>query len=118
MSGKILVQNLKPLIIGRGSFLGSALTQRLINANSLPLCVDRKQPNKLYTGEQFTKMNVADTSMFEKYLSKTPKIDAVINLAGIRKCKFSVSSFLELQTSLIPFLPFQHSTIISVISYQ
>lgn len=91
-SGKILVKNLKTLITGRSSIFGSVLAANLQKNGSTIYSIDQKIPaelkNKTIENEHFVQGNVADEIFFREYLKKIGPVDALVNFAAVRKCKW------------------------------
>jgi nucleoside-diphosphate-sugar epimerase len=88
--GQIVATNIKTLVTGRSSLLGSALSKNLIGNRAPIYSVDLKIPSDLYAkNEQFMQGNVADATFLKNYLRQIGTVDAFVNCAAVRKCKLN-----------------------------
>lgn len=88
--GKIAIQNLKTLITGSSTRFADTLVKYLINRGSTVYTVDRKLPKEPLYGKNhhFEQGDLADETFFNDYLKKIEPIDALVNFAGFKSCKF------------------------------
>lgn len=84
-AGKIVVQNLKVLVTGSNSRLGSKLTNTLLGRGTQVFTADKRDTNaKLCAHDKnsFKQIDLSNESFLQAYLKQIEPIDAVVNCAG------------------------------------
>ncbi|KAH9399520.1 hypothetical protein TYRP_017932 [Tyrophagus putrescentiae] len=106
MSGRIVVKNLKTLITGRSSRIGTALSKHITKNSGTIYSLDTRFPKDLLNkntksnNEHFTELNVADQGLFSEHLRKIEPIDAFVNCTAVRKSYNYFLSYLQSKSLL------------------
>lgn len=90
-AGKLSIKNLKILVTGSNSRLGTVLTNKLLQDGSHVYTVDKRISNLdlcKHENNHFTQANLADQHFWVDYLKKIERIDSLVNCAAYTSCEY------------------------------